>query len=90
MVCVAQKIRGIHDAPPPQNWEHGANAFDLGDNADVCVVASSSAVVAAGHNCGRDGLKPLGFANYCSNFRNTEYTCYCDPFLTVTMITVTL
>jgi hypothetical protein len=43
-----------------QDWEHGADACNLGDDADVCVVASSSAVVAAGHGCGRDGLKPSG------------------------------
>ncbi len=29
-----------------QYWEHGADACDLGDDADVCVDASSSAVVA--------------------------------------------
>ncbi len=45
---------------PLQNREHGADAFDLGDDAVVCVDASSSAVVAAGHGCGRDGLKPSG------------------------------
>ena len=49
-----------YTSAPLQNWEHGAGAFDLGDDADVCVVASSSAVVAAGHGCGRDGLKPSG------------------------------
>jgi hypothetical protein len=43
-----------------QNWEHGADACDLGEDADVCVDASSPAVVAAGHGCGRDGLKPSG------------------------------
>ena len=46
--------------PPLQNREHGADAFDLGDNSVVCVDASSSSVVAAGHGCGRDGLKPSG------------------------------
>ena len=45
---------------PLQNREHGAGAFDLGDDAVVCVDASSSAVVAADHGCGRDGLKPSG------------------------------
>ena len=45
---------------PLQNREHGADAFDLGDDAVVCVDASSSAVVAAGHGCGRDGVKPSG------------------------------
>ncbi len=45
---------------PLQNREHGAGAFNLGNNAVVCVVGPSSAVVAAGHVCGRDGLIPLG------------------------------
>ena len=51
---------------PLQNREHGAGAFDLGDDAVVCVDASSSAVVAAGHGCGRDGLKPSGRRTYRS------------------------
>jgi hypothetical protein len=51
---------------PLQNWEHGAGAFDLGDDAVVCVDASSSAVVADGHGCGRDGLKPSGRRTYRS------------------------
>ncbi len=59
-VCVAQKIKGEYTTAPLQNQEHGAGAFDLGDDAVVCVDASSSAVVAAGHGCGRDGLKPSG------------------------------
>jgi hypothetical protein len=42
------------------NREHGTGAFNLGNNTVVCVVALSSAVVAAGHGCGRDGPKPLG------------------------------
>ena len=41
-----------------QNREHGAGAFDLGNDAVVCVVDPSSTVVAAGHGCGRDGVKP--------------------------------
>jgi hypothetical protein len=52
---VLPKNKEAYTAAPLQNWEHGAGAFDLGDDADVCVVASSSAVVAAGHGCGRDG-----------------------------------
>ncbi len=47
-----------------QYWEHGANACDLGNDAEVCVVASSSAVVGAGHGCGRDGLKSSGQRTY--------------------------
>ena len=49
---------------PLQNREHGADAFDLGGNVVVCVDASSSAVVAAGHGCGMDGLKPSGWRNF--------------------------
>ena len=49
-----------YSAAPLQNWEHGAGAFNLGDDTDVCVFASSSAVVVAGHSCRRDGLKPWG------------------------------
>ncbi len=45
---------------PLQNWEHGASAFDLGDDAVICVVGPSSAVVAAGHGCGMDGIEPSG------------------------------
>ena len=45
---------------PLQNREHGVDAFDLGNNAVICVDASSSVVVAAGHGRGRDGLKPSG------------------------------
>ena len=52
--------------PPLQNWEHGADDFNLGDDAVVCVDASSSAVVAAGHGCGRDGLKPSGWRTFWS------------------------
>ena len=51
---------------PLQNREHGADAFDLGDDAVVCVVDPSSAVVAAGHGCGRDGVIPSGRRTYRS------------------------
>jgi len=51
---------------PLQNREHVADAFDLGDDAVICVDASSSAVVAAGHGCRRDGLKPLGRSTFWS------------------------
>ena len=43
-----------------QNLEHGADAFDLGDDAVGCVVGASSTVVMAGHGCGRDGVIPSG------------------------------
>jgi hypothetical protein len=50
-----------YTAAPLQNWEHGAGAFNLGNDAVVCVVGPSSVVVVAGHDCGRDGLIPLGW-----------------------------
>ena len=53
---------------PLQNREHGADAFDLGDDAVVCVVGPSSAVVAAGHGCGRDGVKPSGRRTFRSGW----------------------
>jgi hypothetical protein len=40
-------------APRP-NREHGASAFDLGNNVVDCVVAPSSAVVVAGR--GGEGI----------------------------------
>ena len=51
---------------PFQNQKHGANAFDLGNNAVICVVGPSSAVVAAGHGCGRDVIIPSGWRTYRS------------------------
>jgi hypothetical protein len=57
-----------YTSAPLQNREHGAGAFDLGGDADVCVVTSSSAVIAAGHGCGRDGLKPLGRRTFRSGW----------------------
>jgi hypothetical protein len=60
------EAKGHTQCSPPQNREHGAGAFDLGDNAVVCVVGPSSAVVAAGHGCGRDGVKPLGRRSFRS------------------------
>jgi hypothetical protein len=50
LVCAAQKIRGIHNSTRP-NQEHGASAFNLGNDAVICVVPPSSAVVVAGHGC---------------------------------------
>ena len=51
---------------PLQNRELGADAFDLGDNAVVCVAGPSSTVVAAGHECRRDGVKPSGRRTFWS------------------------
>jgi hypothetical protein len=51
---------------PLQNQKHGANAFDLGNKAVVCVDTSSSTVVAAGHRCRKDGLKPSGWRTFWS------------------------
>jgi hypothetical protein len=47
--------------PPLSNREHGAGAFDLGDDTVNCVVAPSSVVVVAGQGCGRDGVIPSGW-----------------------------
>ena len=51
---------------PLQNREHGADAFDLGNGAVISVNVSSSAMVGAGHACGRDGLKPSGWRTFWS------------------------
>jgi hypothetical protein len=45
---------------PLQNQEHGANAFDPGDNKDDCFVEPASFVVTADHDPGRDDGGPLG------------------------------
>ena len=45
---------------PLQNWEHGANAFDLDDNEDDCYVTPASFVVTADHDPRRDDGGPLG------------------------------
>jgi hypothetical protein len=47
-------------ASPLQNREHGADAFDPGDNEDDCFVEPASFVVTADHNPGRDDEGPLG------------------------------
>ena len=49
----------LQQTVPLQNRDHEANAFDLSNGAVVCVIGPSSEVVAAGHGCGRDGIKPL-------------------------------
>jgi hypothetical protein len=48
-------------AGPLQNWEHGANSFDSGDDEDNCFVKPASFVVMADHNPGRDDGGPLGW-----------------------------
>jgi hypothetical protein len=52
---------GAYTTAPLQNREHEADAFNMGNVAVVCVVDFSSAMVAAGHGCGRDGVKLLGW-----------------------------
>ena len=47
-------------AAPLQNREHGADAFDPGDNEDDCFVKPASFVVTADHDPGRDDGGPLG------------------------------
>ncbi len=47
-------------AAPLQNREHGANAFDPGNNEVDCFVELASFVVTADHNLGRDDGGPLG------------------------------
>ncbi len=45
---------------PLQNWEHGADAFDPGDDEEDCAVAPASFMVTADHNSGKDDGGPLG------------------------------
>ncbi len=47
-------------AAPLQNWEHGADSFDPGDDEDDCFVEPASFVVTADHDPGRDDGGPLG------------------------------
>jgi hypothetical protein len=47
-------------AAPLQNWEHGADAFDPGDDKEDCFVELTSFVVMADHDPGRDDGGPLG------------------------------
>ncbi len=44
----------------PQNLEHEADAFDLGDDEDDWFVVPASFVVTADHDPGRDDGGPLG------------------------------
>jgi hypothetical protein len=47
-------------AAPLQNQEHGANAFDPGNDKGDCFVKPASFVVTADHDPGRDDGGPLG------------------------------
>jgi hypothetical protein len=46
---------------PLQNWEHGANALDPGNDEDDCFVEPASFVVTTDHNPERDDRGPLGW-----------------------------
>ena len=46
--------------PPLQNQEHWADAFDLGDDEDVCFVVPAPSMVTADHCPGRDDGGPSG------------------------------
>ena len=59
---------------PLQNREHRADAFNLGGDAVVCIVGPSSAVVAAGQGCGRDGVIPSGRRTYRSEL-GVDHDC---------------
>jgi hypothetical protein len=45
---------------PLKNWEHGADASNLGDAKDNCSVPPASFQVTADHDPVRDGGGPLG------------------------------
>ena len=45
---------------PLQNREHMADAFDPGDDEDVCFVVPASSVATADHGPGRDDGGPSG------------------------------
>ncbi len=57
---VQPKNKEACTAAPLQNREHGANAFDPGDDEDDCFVEPASFVVTADHDPGRDDGGPLG------------------------------
>ncbi len=48
-------------AAPLQNWEHGADSFDPGNNEDDCFVEPASFVVTTDYDPGRDDGGPLGW-----------------------------
>jgi hypothetical protein len=56
---VQPKNKEACTAAPLQNWEHGADAFDPGNNEDDCFVEPASFVVTADHDPGRDDGGPL-------------------------------
>ncbi len=55
-------------AAPLQNREHGADAFDPGDDEVDCFVELASFVVTADHDPGRDDGGPLGRRFYWSGW----------------------
>ncbi len=57
---VQPKNKEACTAAPLQNREHGADAFDPGDNKDDCFVEPTCFVVTADHDPGRDDGGPLG------------------------------
>ncbi len=58
---VQPKNKEACTASPLQNQEHGADAFNPGDDEDDCFVEPASFVVTADHDPGRDGGGPLGW-----------------------------
>jgi hypothetical protein len=54
------KNKEAYTAAPLQNLEHEADAFDLSDDEDDCVVAPFSVVVPADHGLGRGDGGPEG------------------------------
>jgi hypothetical protein len=57
---VQPKNKVAYTAAPLQNREHGADAFDPGDDKVDCFIAPASFVVTADHDPGRDDGGPLG------------------------------
>jgi hypothetical protein len=57
--AVQPKNKEACTAAPLQNREHGADAFDLGDDKDDCFVEPASFVVTAEHNPRRNDGGPL-------------------------------
>ncbi len=52
--------KGAYTAAPLQNQDHGADAFNLGNNEDDCFVVPASFLVTTDHDPGRDDRGPLG------------------------------
>ncbi len=57
---VQPKNKEACTAAPLQNWEHGADAFNPGDDEDNYFVEPASFVVTADRNPGRNDGGPLG------------------------------